>query len=90
MTVLFQEVAPVKKADGGKTAGPSSSKQSSQEPEFDPDADDLSVGPPPPSNHAPAADDEPEFDPSDEEDDIPEFPTTHELIMKDHTKGDSK
>lgn len=35
-------------------------------------------------------DGEPEFEPSEGEDDLdddtPEFPTTHELIMKDHTK----
>ena len=68
--------------DDNKTAGPSRPKQLSQEPEFDPNADDLAVGPPPPVH----AEDEPEFDPSDDEDDIPEFPTTHELIMKDHTK----
>lgn len=35
-------------------------------------------------------DGEPEFDPLEDEDDLdedtPEFPTTHELILKDHTK----
>ena len=76
----------MKKVDDGKIASSSRSKPSSVEPEFDPDADDLSVGPPPPPNQAAPAGEEPEFDPSDAEDDIPEFPTTHELILKDHTK----
>lgn len=76
----------MKKIDDGKIAGPRRSSRPSEEPAFDPDADDLQVGPPPPGP-APAADGgEPEFDVSDEEDDLPEFPTTHELIMKDHTK----
>lgn len=72
--------------------GASSSKALSQtflhqeEPEFDPD----DIGPPPPP-HAANTDTheegEPEFDPSDEEDSgLPDFPITHELILKDHTK----
>jgi WD40 repeat protein len=30
--------------------------------------------------------DEPEYDPSDQEDDISQFPITHEISLKDHTK----
>lgn len=76
----------MKKEDDSKIAGPSRSNDSNQEPEFDPDADDLAVGPTPPPNHPSSVEDEPEFDQSDDEDDIPEFPTTHELTLKDHTK----
>ena len=52
-----------------------------EEPEFDPD----DVGPPPPprAEH----DGEPEFPgDEDEDDDLPEFPVTHELLLKDHMK----
>ncbi|KAF7339671.1 hypothetical protein MSAN_02182100 [Mycena sanguinolenta] len=49
----------------------------------EPDNDDGDQPPPPEPE-------EPEFDPSDNEDqvesDLPLFPTTHELILKDHTK----
>ena len=83
LTFLVQEVPPAKKADDGIVAGPSRSKQP-QEPEYDPDADDLAMPPPPPPNQA--APEEPEFEASDDEDDAPEFPTTHELTLKDHTK----
>lgn len=58
----------------------------SEEPEFDPD----DIGPPPPPPGAAAADEaqEPEFDPSEDEadTDTPEFPTTHQISLKDHTK----
>ncbi|KAI0932454.1 hypothetical protein AcW2_001081 [Taiwanofungus camphoratus] len=56
-----------------------------EEPEFDPDE----MGPPPPPKPIVPNEgqDEPEFDVSDDdESDLPEFPITHELIMKDHTK----
>lgn len=73
------------------TAGPSnpsrSSKVPSEEPEFDPD--DIGPPPPPPLGNVSfqIEDGEPEFDPSDDEDsESPEFPVTHELILKDHTK----
>lgn len=45
------------------------------EPEYDPDE----LGPAP-------SDKEPEYDPGEEDDDLPSFPTTHEIILKDHTK----
>lgn len=48
------------------------------------ESDSDEVGPPPPA--ASTDQDEPEYEPSDAEDDMPEFPTTHELILKDHTK----
>ncbi|TFK57426.1 transcription factor [Heliocybe sulcata] len=62
--------------------GPSKAPESQEEPEFDPDE----MGPPPP----PRADgDESEYDPDEPEyeaSDAPQFPTTHELVLKDHTK----
>ncbi|THH02476.1 hypothetical protein EW026_g392 [Hermanssonia centrifuga] len=52
-----------------------------EEPEYDPDE----MGPPP-LKSLPKELEEPEFDLSEDESDFPEFPTTHELILKDHTK----
>jgi WD40 repeat protein len=61
------------------------------EPEYDPDE----PGPPPPhpqiGQQSSAGEEfEPEYDPSEPEfegdDDLPTFPTTHEIILKDHTK----
>lgn len=65
-----------------------SAPAASEEPEFDPDDDDVGPPPPPPGQNLNDEDDdeEPEFDVSDEESDLPAFPTTHELVMKDHTK----
>ncbi|KAI0690696.1 transcription factor [Cytidiella melzeri] len=55
-----------------------------EEPEFDPD----DMGPPPPPSTTTGVNEaeEPEFDLSDDEADAPEFPTTHEISLKDHTK----
>ena len=75
----------MREIDDGKIPGSSKGKLASVEPEFDPDADDLQVGPPPPPAES-VDGGEPEFGPSEDEDDLPEFPTTHELILKDHTK----
>lgn len=61
-----------------------------REPEYDPD--EPSVVPPPPQTRLQFLPEEPEYDPSDQEpefdggDDLPAFPTTHEIILKDHTK----
>lgn len=57
-----------------------------EEPEFDPD--EMGPPPPPPTTGASGEDEgEPEFDASDdEESDLPQFPVTHELSLKDHTK----
>jgi WD repeat-containing protein 70 len=73
-------------------AGPTLQPQpDSEEPEYDPDE----PGPPPPppqikSQNPAGEDSEPEYDPSEPEfegeDDLPDFPTTHEIILKDHTK----
>ena len=55
-----------------------------EEPEFDPDE----VGPPlpPPVTANNVAEEEPEFEPSDDEPEEAQFPISHELILKDHTK----
>ena len=56
-----------------------------EEPEFDPD----DVGPPPPprtKEEEPEGDDEPEFDVSEDEPEAAQFPISHELLLKDHTK----
>jgi len=42
--------------------------------------------PPPPGANATEGNEEPEYDPSEEEDDIPQFPITHEIVLKDHNK----
>ncbi|KAF7982061.1 hypothetical protein HWV62_30348 [Athelia sp. TMB] len=67
-------------------AGPPPPEETS-EPEFDPD--DQAPPLPPPATKL-ALDAEPEYDPSEPEyeaeEDHPQFPTTHEIILKDHTK----
>lgn len=55
------------------------------------ESDDEGAGPTPPPNEAEAEEqgdepEEPEYDPSDDEDDLPQFPITHEISLKDHTK----
>lgn len=56
------------------------------------DSDDDEPGPALPPNKADDEEqekgfEEPEFEPSeDEEDDLPQFPITHEISLKDHTK----
>ena len=53
-----------------------------EEPEFDPD----DVGPPPPPVDRAQSDGEPEFDVSEDEPEEAQFPISHELLLKDHTK----
>lgn len=69
--------------------GASASTYQGEEPEFDPD----DIGPPPPVSSSRAANDgeaEPEWPGSEQEleedDEDSLFPTTHELLLKDHTK----
>ncbi|KAI0343895.1 WD40 repeat-like protein [Trametopsis cervina] len=81
-------IPPVTPSDETKSAAVASTSNNGayngEEPEFDPD----DIGPPP----APAgaahedAEEEPEFEPSDDEAEFSEFPTTHEISLKDHTK----
>ena len=74
---------PPPKAATEPEDGPSSSKKQQEIAPQELDSDPDGVGSQPDPS---AAQEEPEHDPSDEEDDIPEFPTTHELLLKDHTK----
>ncbi|PCH33445.1 transcription factor [Wolfiporia cocos MD-104 SS10] len=77
--------AAPKKEEG--TPAPFSSAAEAEAPEEEPEFDPDDIGPPPPPRAAaPEEGSEPEFDPSDDESDLPDFPTTHELILKDHTK----
>ncbi|CAA7264705.1 unnamed protein product [Cyclocybe aegerita] len=77
------EAAPTKDSKpSAPVAGPSSL---SRQPEVAAeDDDDEEQGPMPLPK--PQSDEEPEYDPSEEEDESPTFPTTHEIILKDHTK----
>ncbi|CAL1696532.1 unnamed protein product [Somion occarium] len=71
----------------GPPSRPSGSSQApSEEPEFD--SDDVGPTPAPPQldGIAQADQNEPEFDITEDESDFPQFPVTHELTLKDHTK----
>ena len=54
------------------------------------ESDDDEPGPAPPPSNDDATEgtpEEPEYDPSeDDDDDLPQFPITHEISLKDHTK----
>lgn len=55
------------------------------------ESDDDEPGPAPPPDNDDATEEgpeEPEYDPSEDEDedDLPQFPITHEISLKDHTK----
>ncbi|TFK41387.1 transcription factor [Crucibulum laeve] len=71
-------------------AGPSGVFKPTRKIEEDEDNDDDTPGPPPPFNNVAndGEQEEPEFDPSDDEEDedVPQFPITHEITLKDHTK----
>ncbi|KZT21698.1 hypothetical protein NEOLEDRAFT_1164515 [Neolentinus lepideus HHB14362 ss-1] len=78
------EIKEEQRDDRSTSPGPLKAPES-EEPEFDPDE----MGPPPPPRGGSADDDEPEYDPDEPEYealDAPQFPTTHELVLKDHTK----
>ncbi|KDR84766.1 hypothetical protein GALMADRAFT_233101 [Galerina marginata CBS 339.88] len=83
--------APARQA-AGPAAGPSSLSMPNKAPASqDDDSDDEEEqGPAPPPNPNMEEEDgleEPEYDPSeDEDDDLPQFPITHEITLKDHTK----
>ncbi|KAH9950519.1 hypothetical protein B0H21DRAFT_881323 [Amylocystis lapponica] len=65
------------------SAHPEAPKSVQQEPEYDPDE----MGPPPSLKANDFDEGEPEFDASDDDEiDQPQFPVTHELMLKDHTK----
>lgn len=85
------------KGDAG-VSRPLSSKQPVPKPTAPPGSDSDEPGPSLPprrqvedEDEEKDEDEEPEFDPSDPEFDdedsqLPQFPTTHEIVMKDHTK----
>lgn len=63
----------------------------SPEPVYDPSAPELNIAPPAVTESPkPKHEDASEFDdaepPYDDQDDLPTFPITHELVLKDHTK----
>jgi WD repeat-containing protein 70 len=69
-------------------AGPSSGPPISKpevEPEYDPEDDESTLPPPKSLDAEENGFEEPEF-PSDDDTDMPKFPITHEVILKDHTK----
>ena len=82
-------VAPTKSISG-PSAGPmtsalSESHQNKDVEEEEEETEDGELGPARPPNKE-AAMEEPEYDPSDDDDDLPQFPITHEITLKDHTK----
>ena len=80
---------PPTKPIAGPSAGPGSSALSESHQNKDDDdeeeSEDDESGPTPLPNQEGAIE-EPEYDPSDEDDDLPQFPITHEITLKDHTK----
>lgn len=82
----MEPVAPTKPTTG-PSAGPGSSLSKSHQNEDDDDeSENDESGPAPPPNQEPAME-EPEYYPSDDdEEDLPQFPITHEITLKDHTK----
>jgi WD40 repeat protein len=50
------------------------------------DDDEQGPAPPPAQNNDAEEAFEPEYDPSEDEGDLPQFPITHEITLKDHTK----
>ena len=73
------------KSISGPSAGPSPSKSHRHEDDQEESEDDDSA---PPLNQE-ASVEEPEYEPSDQEnddEDLPQFPITHEITLKDHTK----
>jgi len=88
---------PSKKPAAGPTPGPSSTSQqpkkvSATEVSEESDNDEEEQGPAPPKVKGKETSEEfqePEFDPSEDEeaeDDLPPFPITHEITLKDHNK----
>ncbi|RPD63153.1 transcription factor [Lentinus tigrinus ALCF2SS1-6] len=71
-------------AHPGPSSAPDTPQPRLEEPELDPDE----VGPPPPPQGKGDEDveGEPEFDASEDESEEAQFPISHELILKDHTK----
>lgn len=83
--LLFTKVSTEKRVAVGPAPGPSSGREPSMEQDSD---DDEGPAPPPKATTDEAAkgQEEPEWEPEEDEDDTPEFPITHEINLKDHTK----
>ncbi len=75
---------------GQLASGPSKAQSSRGSSAEEEDSDDeIGPRPPPQNGQTSNAGEEPEYDPSDFEDDdeeASEFPITHEIVLKDHTK----
>ena len=89
LTHVVKEFAPlVKPVTAKPIAGPNPGSLLSKSHLNDKEIEDDDSGPAPaPLNQASM--DEPEYDPSDQEnddEDLPQFPITHEITLKDHTK----
>ncbi|KAF8807194.1 WD40 repeat-like protein [Phlegmacium glaucopus] len=73
----------------GPSAAPGPSLSKSLQNEDDEESEDESGPAPPPHSNQETSIEEPEYDPSDQEtdnEDLPKFPITHEITLKDHTK----
>ncbi|KIM48429.1 hypothetical protein M413DRAFT_440158 [Hebeloma cylindrosporum] len=84
-----KRVDGVEKAAVGPTAGPSLLSKETGTPrgeENESDDDEQVPAPPPAQNNDAEEPFEPEYDPSEDESDLPQFPITHEITLKDHTK----
>ena len=68
----------------GQSSSSATPQPRSEDPEFD--SDDVGPPPPPQSKGDEAEDGEPEFHASEDEAEDAQFPISHELILKDHTK----
>ncbi|KIK71262.1 hypothetical protein GYMLUDRAFT_66468 [Collybiopsis luxurians FD-317 M1] len=73
------------------TTGPSSLPPENSSKANDEEEEEEEVGPPPPPPQVLASNEESEYDPDeyeneDADNEVPQFPTTHELVLKDHTK----
>ena len=85
---LFVKVKPAApKPISGPSAGPGPPPLSKSHKKEDHDESEDESGPAPPANQTSL--EEPEYDPPDQEyddEDLPQFPITHEITLKDHTK----
>jgi WD40 repeat protein len=73
----------------GPAEGPSSLSKAPRSEKNDSDDDEQGPAPPPVQNKEEEEVKEPfepEYDPSEDEEDLPPFPITHEITLKDHTK----
>ncbi|KAF5382910.1 hypothetical protein D9757_006321 [Collybiopsis confluens] len=88
--VVASEPAKGKTPVSAKAAASSSptdnSKPASDDEEDREDGEEVGHPPPPPTKNTEPEYDPDEFEDENEDDEMPQFPTTHELVLKDHTK----